>query len=209
MFDTLKELEDDLIRLKNSNRFEILSINEFILNLCINVSTLDDNKVSIRLNKKELSDKEKLNILIKENEEIRKELNLKDKKINELEKKIDFLSNEFYNFKNNNIINNFENNIEIKRHKKIEKNLEEKYIQKYKDIKFNYLNLDFNSSVFINQYEKEMVLNQISNKIKSIKLLFSSEFSGSDVYIKNAYLNRSNLIFSIKNKKRKKIWSIL
>ena len=130
---------------------------------------------------------------------------MKDKKINELEKKIDFLSNEFYNFKNNNIINNFENNIEIKRDKKIEKNLEEKYIQKNKDIKFNYLNLDFNSSVFINQYEKEMILNQISNKIKSIKLLFSSEFSGSDVYkLKNAYLNRSNLIFSIKTKKGKR-----
>ena len=212
MFDTLKELEDDLLRLKNSNRFEILNINEFNLNLCINVLTLDDNKVIIRLNKRELSDKEKLNKLLKENEEIRKELNMKDIRINELEKKIELLANEFYNFKNNinnnnNFVNNNvnNNNIEIKKEKQIDKNIEEKNMLKYKDMKFNYLNLEFKSSIFLNQYEKEMVLNQISNKIKSVKILFSSENSGSNVSkLKSAYLNRANLLFAIKTKKGKR-----
>lgn len=204
MFDTLKELEDDLLRLNNSNRFKILNINEFNLSLCINVLTLDDNKAIIRLNKRELNDKEKINRLIKENEEIKKELNLKDLKINELEKKIEFLSNEFYNFKKY-IKYNIENNIEIKKEKPIEKNIIEQEIPKYMDIKINNSNLDFNSNVIKERYEKEMILNQISKNIKSIKLLFTSEISGTDTFeLKNAYLNKSNLIFAIKTTKGKR-----
>ena len=72
MFDSLKEFENDLIGLNNSNKIEIINISEKTLQLCITVLTLDNNQVIIELNKIELNDKEKINMLIRENEEIKK-----------------------------------------------------------------------------------------------------------------------------------------
>lgn len=162
---------------------------------------------NIRLN----SRGEVINNNVKNNQEdesllakYKEKINLKDLKINELEKKIEFLSNEFYNFKKY-IKYNIENNIEIKKEKPIEKNIIEQEIPKYMDIKINNSNLDFNSNVIKERYEKEMILNQISKNIKSIKLLFTSEISGTDTFeLKNAYLNKSNLIFAIKTTKGKR-----
>ena len=84
MSDTIKELENDLIGLHKSNKIEIKEIFEKELNLCINVLTLDNNKVIISLKKVDLNDKDKINLLIKENEEIKRDLKIKDSKINEL-----------------------------------------------------------------------------------------------------------------------------
>jgi hypothetical protein len=55
MFDTLKELEDGLIGLNQSKRIEIVNATESTINICINVLTLDNNKVIITLNKVEIS----------------------------------------------------------------------------------------------------------------------------------------------------------
>ena len=45
----------------------------------------------------------------------------------------------------------------------------------------------------------------MSNKIKKIDLLFNSQIDGTDINkLKNAYLNKSNLIFVIKTKKGRK-----
>ena len=86
MFDTIKGLENDLKGLSDSKKIDISNIFENRLDLCINVLTLEDNKVIIQLNKAELDDKQKINIILKENEEIKKDLKLKESKINDLEK---------------------------------------------------------------------------------------------------------------------------
>ena len=74
MFDTIKGLENDLKGLSDSKKIDISNIFENRLDLCINVLTLEDNKVIIQLNKAELDDKEKINLILKENEEIKKDL---------------------------------------------------------------------------------------------------------------------------------------
>ena len=114
MFDSLKELENDLIGLYNSQKIEISNIFENSLNLCINVLTLENNQVFIQLKKVELNDKEKINRILEENSEIKKELKIKDSKINELEKEIQDLKNAFIKFQNSveerfKIINSKEN----------------------------------------------------------------------------------------------------
>ncbi len=85
MFDTIKELENDLIGLSNSKKIEISNIHNKELDLCINVLTLDNNKVILHLKNVELNDKEKANLILEKFEEIKKDLKIKDSKINKLE----------------------------------------------------------------------------------------------------------------------------
>ena len=91
MFDNLKELEQDLIGLSNSKKIEIINVSENEILLCINVLTLDNNKTIIQLKKTELKDKELINLLFKEienikneNKEIKKENEEIKRKLNEL-----------------------------------------------------------------------------------------------------------------------------
>ena len=183
MFDTLKELENDLIGLNNSKKIEISNVTETNFNLCINVLTLDNNKATISLNKCELSDKDKIHKILQENEEIKKELSLKTSQINSLEKEIQNLKNELSNF---------------------QKIVNEKF-KIYENLSNNRNKIDFSSDIFINNEEKYFVLQQISNHIKSVKLIFNSKIHGNDINtLKNAYLNKYNLIFCVKTKKGKR-----
>jgi len=182
MFDTLKELENDLEGLNNSQKIQISNVLDSNLNLCINVLTLDNNKVIISLNKCELSEKDKINKILKENEEIKKELSIKSAKIDSLEKEIQFLKSEILN---------------------IHKTINEKFKQNenYNCNDTNKLT-DFKSDIFLNENEKNFVLNNISKHIKSIKLQFSSKINSNNIdTLKKAYLNKPNLIFCIKTKK--------
>ena len=182
MFDSLKELEDDLTGLNKSGKIEILNVSEKKIDICINVLTLDNNKFIIELYKVELNDKDKINKLIKENEEIKKELKLKDTKIISLEKEMQDLKNNFLNFKNN-----------------VEERLKN---VKDSESPIGTNLLSFISDIFLNQEENNLVLKQISNNIKSVKLLFSSKIDGNNIYkLKDAYLNKPNLIFAVKTKK--------
>ena len=202
MFDTIKELENDLIGLSNSKKIEISNIHNKELDLCINVLTLDNNKVILHLKNVELTDKEKLKLILKEineiknnnniikkgyeeikkeNEEIKKDLKLKDSKINELEKEINYLKNEFLKLS--------------KSEKQFKENTEDNNIN----------DKTFKSNIILNKKEKDLILNQFQNKIKKIDLLFNSQIDGTDINkLKNAYLNKPNLIFVIKTKKGRK-----
>ena len=176
MFDNLKELKKDLIGLSNSKKIEIINISENEILLCINVLTLDNNKVIIELKKAELKDKELMNLLFKEiediknenkeikkeNEEIKNDLKKKDSKINKLEEEINNLKNILLNSR--------------KRTK-------------------------FQSNIILNDNENDLILNQLPN-VKEINLIFSSLIDGNDINkLKNAYLNKPNLVFVLKTKK--------
>ena len=214
MFDTIKELENDLIGLSNSKKIEISNIHNKELDLCINVLTLDNNKVILHLKNVELNDKEKaklilekfeeikkdlkikdskINKLEQENEEIKKDLKIKDSKIKELEKEIKYIKNEILNFSQTNEIIN-----KTKTYDNFNLNLKNLTIKKflYED------NNNFKSNIILNKIERDFILIQMSNKIKKIILLFNSEVDGTDINkLKDAYINKPNLIFLIKTQK--------
>ena len=63
----------------------------------------------------------------------------------------------------------------------------------------------FQSNIILNDKESDLILNQLPNNIKSINLIFSSLIDGKDINkLKNAYLNRPNLVFVLKTKKGKR-----
>ena len=188
MFDNLKELEQDLIGLSNSKKIEIINVSENEILLCINVLTLDNNKTIIQLKKTELKDKELINLLFKEieniknenkeikkeNEEIKNDLKKKDLKINKLEEEINNIKNILLNSqKSTKFISNFQSK--------------------------------FQSSIILNENESDLILNQLPKNVKNINLVFSSLIDGKDINkLKNAYLNRPNLVFVLKTKKGKR-----
>ena len=177
LFESLKELQDNLIELNNSNNIKIKKISKTTLDLCITVLTLNDNKVIISLNKTKIKMIEKL---VRENAKMKKDLKIRDLKIIQLEKELQELKQQ-------------KNIIESKL-KKFEDLYELKEKRKYMD-----------SNIFFNQEEKNLVLNQISDDIVSIKKIFDSEKDENDIiHFKKAYLNKPNLIFVIKTKKGKR-----
>lgn len=185
MFDSLKELEDNLIVLKNNQKIAISKIDKEYLYITINVPTLENNIVVFQLSRTELTDKEKISLILKENEEIKKELKLKDYKINELEKEIIELKNMFLDFKY-----------------RVEDRLNMNAIT-ISNTSSN--NLELNSNIFLNKKEKKFILNHISNNIKRIDLVFNSLTDSNDVNkLKKAYLNKNNLLFVIKTKKKRR-----
>ena len=200
MFDNIKELEADLIGLNNLQKIEISNVSETMISLCINVLTIDNNKIIFQLSKIELNEKEKIDKKIKENEEIKKENEEMKKQFEEIKKKFEEIKKE---------------NEEIKKDLKLKESkilLLEKEIQEIKkeflkprNHQEDYNLLYFNSNIFLNQNEKNLVLKQISNSIKSVKILFDSKIYGANVdKLKEAYLNRPHLLFVIKTKKGKR-----
>ena len=98
MFDILKELEKDLVGLYKLNKIKIDNILEKCLKISLNVLTIENNKVMILLNETKINDKDKIDKLLKENEEIKKELKLKDNKIDHLENEIKKFKKWVYKF---------------------------------------------------------------------------------------------------------------
>ena len=171
LFDDLKAVQNDLISLKNSNCIEISDATETKIDLSISVLTTTDNIVTITLNKAKIKPIEKI---VRENEKLRRELKTKNSKIIKLEKEIQELK---------------QKNAELA-----------KKLKKYQQ-KENRMYMD--SEIFLNKNEKNLVLNQISDKIISINKIFDSKIDGNDdtEKLKNAYLNKTNLIFAVKTQK--------
>ena len=177
LFDNLKELQNNLIELNNSKKIKIKKISKTSLDLCISVLTLNDNRVYITLDKTKIKMIEKL---VRENAKMKKDIKIKDSKISQLEKELQEL--------------------------KLQKNIIESKLKKYEDFfelkeKRKYMD----SNIFLNKEEKNLVLNQISDDIVSIKKIFDSQKDENDIiHFKKAYLNKPNLIFVIKTKKGKR-----
>ena len=177
LFNDIKEIQNDLIKLNKSKNIEISDISDESLDLCITVLTLNDNEVIITLNKTKIKTIEKL---VRENDKMKKDLIIKDSIIKKLEKELKELQNQKI--------------IIEKKLKRFEKLYELKEKRKYMD-----------SSIFLNQEEKNLVLNQISEDISSVKKIFDSQVDGNDIInFKKSFLNKPNLIFVVKTKKGKR-----
>ena len=194
MFDTIKELENDLKGLSNSKKIDISNIFENRLDLCINVLTLDNNKAIIQLNKAELDDKEKINLILKENEEIKKDLKLKESKINDLEKEIKDLKKEFlklsqkieerFNIEKNDIIKTNINNQSLNKNQNEENNFKqniiinkkEEIVGKIENNKIN--NADLNNNKIANNH------NYFDNNNQN-NILIHNDFNNKENEINN------------------------
>lgn len=191
MFDNSKELENDLVDICKNKNIQIIKKEEESLTLCIDVQTVQNNKVIITLNKIELNDQEKIKVLTFEINEIKKELKNKDNKISILEKKIENLEKK---------------NIEF------EKKIESIFLTLEKannssDIISNIKkNIVDNSNIFNDIEELNFILKEISNNQNiSLKSLFNSKIDGDNINkLEESYLNKNNLLFAIKTKKNKR-----
>ena len=186
MFDTLLDLEKDLIELIKEKNIKISNINntkEAILQLT--VFSRSDNIVNFKLLKIELNQKEKINILendilqmkeefknfkdkyINENNKLKEELKLKDMKISELEKKMEIIQIEIEKIKNKTTIN---------------------------------------SSIIKNSNEMEFILKNISeNNNISLKLIYDSKIEGeNEDKLINAYTEKNDIIVLVETKKNKR-----
>ena len=151
---------------------------------CIEISDATETKIDISISVLTTTDNivtitlnkapiKPIEKIVRENERMRRELIAKNSKIIKLEKEIQELKQ-----KNNNLI---------------------KKLKKYQQ-KENRMFMD--SEIFLNQNEKNLVLNQISDEITSINKIFDSKKDGDEPEkLKNAYLNKTNLIFAVKTEK--------
>ena len=186
MFESLKELYEDLIGIIKENKIEIESCNNDIIILKINVMTRNNNIITIHLKKSELNENDKYNFILDEIPQLKKENESKDLKINALELKIKELE------KKNSELKNY---IDEKLMNYIDEKL--KVTQNPSKI------LNYNSKIFNDISEIEFILTNI--KGKSLSLLYSSTIEGeNEEKFKSCYIDKNDILVLIKTNENKR-----
>ena len=182
MFDDLNELENDLINTIKENNIEITNIIEKEILINLKVFARNNNIVTIKLKQAEINEKDKINILFQKIEEMEKNNEIKDKKIIELENKISNIS-KIIDDKNKKILSLEKEISETKSN--LNKFIEEinKKFTKFesKSIVPIYENILENSNIFQKKENIQLLLNNISNIPKNLKLLYNSKIVGENV----------------------------
>ena len=194
-FDSLNEIVNDLISIINEKNIEIINDNKNEIVIQIKLLARNDNIININLNKIEINEKEKINILYNKygqlksivdnnNTNILKLLEEKDKKINSLENELSELKNAFEKFKiemTNKISKINSNSIEI--------------------IEITQNILD-NSNIFKTKEEIIFLLGNITKNECRIKLIYNSLKDGeNEEKLINIYTEKNDLIFLVKTDK--------
>ena len=186
MFDTLKELNEELIGMIKEKNLEFESCNDNNIILKLNIKTRNNNIIHLNLPKVELNFKDKLNLILEEINELKKSNIEKDNEINNLKKKIEKLEQENLNLKEyiNNKFKEFENILS-------------------KNKEFN--NINCNSKILNDKSEIEFLLTNISKNSKSLKLLYSSDEDGeNEEKLKNSYIEKNDILVLVKTKENKR-----
>ena len=206
MFDDLNELENDLINTIKENNIEITNIIEKEILINIKVFARNNNIVTIKLKQAEINEKDKINILFQKIEELEKNNEIKDKKIVELENKISNIS-KIIDDKNKKILSLEKEISETKSN--LNKFIEEinKKFTKFES-KSNvpiYENILVNSNIFQKKEDIQLLLNNISNIPKNLKLLYNSKIVGENVEkLIDTYTDKNDLIILVKTDKSKR-----
>ena len=184
MFDSLKELGDELISLINNKKVEIENFENDKIILKLELMSRNNNFINIILRKVDLNDKDKINYVFEEIKNLKKIDKIKDKKINDLEKKIEDLEKINSQFKKE--LDELKNKIE-------KLNTKETILSK------------INSKIFQNESEIQLILSNIKNNPKSLELLYSSEIDGeNENKFKNCYTNKNDILILVKTIKHKR-----
>ena len=197
MFDDLNELENDLINTIKENKIDIIKATENEISFNLKVLSRNDNNAIFKLKKAEIDEKDKINILSEKIEELEKNNEIKDKKLIELENKV------------TNILQIIED--KNKKIESLEKDINElkKYFNNFnrdnRPINPNYENILNNSNIFQNEEEIQLLLNNISNNPKNLKLLYNSKIDGENIEkLIDTYTGKNDLIFLVKTIKSKR-----
>ena len=206
MFDDLNELENDLINTIKENNIEITNIIEKEILINLKVFARNNNIVTIKLKQAEINEKDKINILFQKIEELEKDNEIKDKKIVELENKISNIS-KIIDDKNKKILSLEKEISETKSN--LNKFIEEinkkftKFESKSDDLIFE--NILANSNIFQKKEDIQLLLNNISNIPKNLKLLYNSKIVGENVEkLIDTYTDKNDLIILVKTDKSKR-----
>lgn len=192
MFDTLKDLQTDLIEIIKEKNICIKSINNKEINLQLKVISRKDNIINFQLNKVELGEKEKIDIIIND---------------------ISIIKNEFHKFKNNYAIeyNKLKEELKLKdkkifelenKVKKLEEILKNLYILPPEEIE-----ITIESNIIKDNNEMEFILKNISEDYNniSLNLLYDSNIEGeNEIKLFNAYTEKNDIIVLIKTKNNKR-----
>ena len=206
MFDDLNELENDLINTIKENNIEIKNIIEKEILINIKVFARNNNIVTIKLKQAEINEKDKINILFQKIEELEKNNEIKDKKIVELENKISNIS-KIIDDKNKKILSLEKEISETKSNlNKFIEEINKKFTKlESKSDDFIYENILANSNIFQNKDDIQLLLNNISNIPKNLKLLYNSKIEGENVEkLIDTYTDRNDLIILVKTDNSKR-----
>ena len=208
MFDNYQEFRNNFIDICKAKNIKVINIENGELVIAIDLLIISENLLYISLKENELSQKQQIELLIRDS-------NDKDKKISELNDKIQIMEKNY-----SNKISSLEKNINelIKRIEILEKERDtkkkslDKNNNNKKDINKKIIkeadnkNIDlFGSKILLNQKEFEFLSNTISDKKVSLELLYSSLIKGEneDELIK-AYIGKNDLLFLIKTSTNKR-----
>ena len=108
IFDSLEEVYDDIIKLMEKKQINI-NLEQNSVNLKFNINMEKIKEFDILLEQKELSKDEIINILIKDNKELKNKVEHLEKKMNDYEKRLNIIEEKLSN-KNGNIIQTIKNN---------------------------------------------------------------------------------------------------
>ena len=184
MFDSIKELGDELKSLIINKKIEIENFDNDKIILKLELMARNNNFINLILKRIDLNDKDKINYVFEEIKNLKNSDKIKDKIINDLVKKI---------FDLEKINSEFKKELDELKNK-IEKN----------NIKETILS-NINSKIFQNESEIEFILSNIKNNPKSLELLYSSEIEGeNENKFKTCYTNKNDILILIKTKKDKR-----
>ena len=185
-FDSINEIGDDLVCTIKENNIKIINENNNEIAINIKLLSRNDNIIEIYLQKIELNEKEKINILFTKYEELEKKFEInnknfenilkeKENRINQLEKEVNDLKDELKIIKSHLLPSN---------------NLE---------------SIVKNSNIFQSVEEITFILDNIPNNKNNIQMLFNSEIYGKNNENKEklieAYIGKNDLIVLVKTKK--------
>ena len=206
MFDDLNELENDLINTIKENNIEITNIIEKEILINLKVFARNNNIVTIKLKQAEINEKDKINILFQKIEELEKNNEIKVKKIVELENKISNIS-KIIDDKNKKILSLEKEISETKSNlNKFIEEINKKFTKL--ESKSNvpiYENILVNSNIFQKKEDIQLLLNNISNIPKNLKLLYNSKIEGENVEkLIDTYTDKNDLIILVKTDNSKR-----
>lgn len=207
-FNNSNDLKNNFIHLCKSNNIKINEYNDKKIIININLIEKSENLLDITLKKVEITQNEKIELLLKDltiKDKKIKDLNLQikelkqfyDNKIISLEKCVKELFDYLINPKNKMDNKSLRNSVSLNSNSS--KILNSSLSQKIND------DILFGSSIFTNQNEIDFIFKAISPKKKiSLKLLFSSKTNGENIDdLKASYLDKNDLLFLIKTNKDK------
>ena len=198
-FDSLNEIENELVSIIKEKNYEIINENNDEMVIKLKVLARNDNIVNINVQKVKINEKDKINILYNKYEEFKLTTKQNNenllKLLNEKDIKINYLENEIMTLKD--IINKLKDDFE-----------------KYKieiDKKFNSFDMHKNndsndilknSNIFKSDKEIKFLLDNVPQGLKKLKLIYNSETDEkNEKKFIETYINKNDLLFIVKTDK--------